>query len=80
MFNLPVETRDERRDHPLEISVPGYSVDDLTDAALRSALFGERHPLADQHMSVLAEMRDPVAEVSGSCRASRLTTLTRVVS
>ena len=31
------------------------------EAALRSVLFGERHPLADQHMGFMTEMRDPLA-------------------
>jgi len=73
LFSLAFETRDEPRDHLLEISVSGYSADDLTEAALRSALFGERHPLADQHMSLLAEMRDPVEALRGGRLADEIT-------
>lgn len=43
------------------MSISGYSADDLTEAALRSFLFGVRHPLADQHMGFMTEMRDPLA-------------------
>jgi hypothetical protein len=60
-FQIALEIRDQQRDNILEMSVSGYSADDLTEAALRSALFGERHPLADQHMGFVTEMRDPLA-------------------
>lgn len=60
-FRIALETRDHQRDSLLEMSVSGYSADDLTEAALRSVLFGERHPLADQHMGFMTEMRDPLA-------------------
>jgi len=61
MFKIELETRDDQRDSLLEMSVSGYSADDLAEAALRSVLFGERHPLADQHMGFMAEMHDPLA-------------------
>ena len=51
----------EDQQHPfLEVTVSGYGPDDLTDAALRVALFGEPHPLAGQHMDFMAHMPDPL--------------------
>ena len=73
VFAMTLEARDEQRDHLLEVSVSGYSADDLTEAALRSVLFGERHPLADQHMSFLAEMRDPLAALRAAGVADEIT-------
>ena len=35
--------------------------DDLTEAALRTALFGEPNPLSDQYMGFAAEMPDPLS-------------------
>lgn len=60
-FQIALETREQQRDSLLEMSISRYSADDLTEAALRSVLFGERHPLADQHMGFMTEMRDPLA-------------------
>jgi len=73
VFSVTLEAREEQRDHLLEMSVSGYTADDLTEAALRSALFGERHPLADQHMSFLAEMRDPFAALRTARVADEIT-------
>ncbi|MEO7888679.1 MAG: hypothetical protein ABIW19_01615 [Vicinamibacterales bacterium] len=42
-------------------SVSGYSADDLTEAGVRAALFGTRHPLADQHLGFMSEVADPFA-------------------
>ena len=44
----------------LEVTFNGLTPDDLTDAALRTALFGEPNPLARQHMDFMAEMPDPL--------------------
>jgi hypothetical protein len=60
-FQIVLESREQQRDSLVEMSVSGYSADDLTEAALRSVLFGERHPLADQHMGFMTEMPDPLA-------------------
>lgn len=60
-FTIGLEPRDDQGDGLLEMSVSGYSADDLGEAALRSALFGERHPLAGQHMGFITEIRDPLA-------------------
>jgi hypothetical protein len=72
-FQITVETRDEQRDHLLEMSVSGYSANDLAEAALRTVLFGERHPLADQRMGFLAEMRDPLAPLRTARVADEIT-------
>jgi hypothetical protein len=58
---LHVQEAMRQRDNLIEMSVSGYSADDLAEAALRSVLFGERHPLADQHLGFMTEMRDPLA-------------------
>jgi hypothetical protein len=60
---LTLEAREEPRDHLIEMSVNGRSPADLTEAALRSALFGERNPLEDQHMGFMAEIVDWVAAI-----------------
>src|SRR5579862_8842421 len=57
---LTLEAQEAPRDHFVEMSVNGRSPADLTEAALRSALFGERNPLADQHLGFMAEMGDPL--------------------
>jgi Domain of unknown function (DUF4062) len=57
---LRLETREAQRDHFVEMSVNGRSPADLTEAALRSALFGERNPLDGQHIGFMAEMPDPL--------------------
>ena len=59
-FVLRLETREAPRDHFIEISVNGRSPADLTEAALRSALFGVSNPLTDQHLGFMAEMPDPL--------------------
>src|SRR5688500_7951875 len=44
----------------LDVTYGQHGPDDLTDAALRTALFGERNPLKDQGLAFAVEMRDPV--------------------
>lgn len=51
--------RDEGRSSMLEASFNGYSPDELTELALRVALFGEENPLGT--MSFFAEMPNPLA-------------------
>jgi hypothetical protein len=58
---LQLDAREAARDPVLEMSVSGYSADDLTEAGLRAVLFGTRHPLADQHLGFIAEIADPFA-------------------
>lgn len=72
-FTIDLETREQQRDTLLEMSVSGYSADDLTEAALRSAVFGERHPLGDQHMGFITEMPDPLARLRAAHVADEIT-------
>jgi hypothetical protein len=55
-----LEVLEAPSDFLLEMSVGGLTPDDLTEAALRSALFNERNPLSDQYLGFCAEMPDPV--------------------
>lgn len=61
LFRLELEPREAPQDHMLDISVSGKSPADLTEIGLRSVLFGEPNPLADQHMSFATDMIDPLA-------------------
>jgi hypothetical protein len=61
LMRLRLEARDNGRDPMLEISVSGYSADDLTEAGVCTALFGTPHPLADQHLGFMGEVADPFA-------------------
>jgi hypothetical protein len=60
MFRLTLEVEEAPQDAFLEVSVGGMTPVDLTESALRTVLFGERNPLADQHMGFAAEMNDPL--------------------
>lgn len=68
MVRLQLETRENSRHHSWEISTSGYSADDLTDAGLRTVLFGTRHPLAGQHLEFMGQIGDPFAAL----RAARV--------
>lgn len=59
MFRLDLEIQEPPQDHFLEMSIGGKTPADLTESALRTALFRERNPLADQHMEFAAEIDDP---------------------
>ena len=67
-MRLQLESREDSRDHSWEISTSGYSADDLTEAGLRTALFGTRHPLAGQHLEFIGQIGDPLAAL----RAARV--------
>ena len=56
MFRLELEVDEAPQDSSLEFSVGGMTPDDLTERALRTVLFGERNPLAEQHMGFAAEI------------------------
>jgi hypothetical protein len=60
VFQLELETLEAPRDYMVEMNVNGRSAAELTEAALRTALFGERNPLADQHLGFMAEITDPL--------------------
>jgi hypothetical protein len=49
----------ETRDSILDVSVGGFGPDDLTEAAVRTAVFGERNPLSRQRMDFVTELPDP---------------------
>ena len=60
LMYLQLEVVEGHRDPLLEIAFNEQTPADLTDAALRIALFGEPNPLARQHMDFMAEMPDPL--------------------
>ena len=60
-FVIALERREDQRNHLIEISMNGYTAAQLTQAALKSALFGESNPLADRHLGFIAETPDPLA-------------------
>ena len=65
MFRLELELDEAPQDFRLEISVGGMTPDDLTECALRTVLFGEPNPLADQHMGFAVEIDDPLDAAAG---------------
>ena len=60
LMHLQLEVVEGHRDHMLEVAFNGLTPDDLTDVALRAAVFGDPNPLARQHMDFMAEMADPL--------------------
>lgn len=73
-LSMVLATCDQPYDAFLDMSVSGHSADDLTEAALRSVLFGERHPLEEQHLGFIVKMADPpraVARGSGGRRSDK---------
>lgn len=65
---LQLEAREHSRDRSWEISTSGYSADDLTEAGLRTVLFGTRHPLEGEHFGSIGQVPDPFAAL----RAARV--------
>ena len=60
LMQLQLEIVDGHQDNMLEVSLADMTPDDLTDVALRTALFDEPNPLVRQHMDFMAEMPDPL--------------------
>ena len=60
LTDLRLDVIDDQRSNLLGISLNDFTADDLTDAALRTALFGAPNPLAQQNMGFMAEMGDPL--------------------
>jgi len=60
MFRVELEVEEGPQDSFLEVSIGRMSPADLTEGALRTVLFGEHNPLADQHMGFAAEISDPL--------------------
>ena len=60
LMHLQLEVVEDHRNNLLEVAFGELTSDDLTDAALRTALFGTPNPLARQHMGFMADMPDPL--------------------
>ena len=65
LFRLTLEVVDAPQDSFLEMSIVGRTPADLTEIALRTVLFGEANPLADQHMDFATEIDDPLKPLRG---------------
>lgn len=59
-FLLTLTPQESQRDSMLDVTMDGYSPDDLTEIGLRTALFGERNPMKDQHFGFAADLPDPL--------------------
>jgi len=59
MIRLELEAQDIQRDSFLDITFGKMTPADLTESGLRTVLFGERNPMADQLMGFAAEITDP---------------------
>ena len=60
LIQLQLEVVEGHRDLLFEVEFNGLTADDLTDVALRTALFSTANPLAGQHMDFMAEITDPL--------------------
>lgn len=60
MFELEFQVEEAPQDHLVEMSFGNKTPADLTEIALRIALFGESNPLAGQHMGFVTELDDPL--------------------
>jgi hypothetical protein len=60
MFELEFRVEESPQDHLVEMSFGNKTPADLTEIALRTALFGESNPLAGQHMGFMTELEDPL--------------------
>jgi hypothetical protein len=59
-MRLNLEAVDAPHDSSIEMSIGKLTPSDLTELALRTALFGDTNPLEDQHMGFFAELPDPL--------------------
>src|SRR5437773_411212 len=57
---LRFEVSDAPQDHLLEMSIGNRTPTDLTEIALRTALFGEPNPLLSQYLGFFPEIPDPL--------------------
>jgi hypothetical protein len=60
MFDLELEVEEAPREQLLDVAFGKMTPADRTESALRTALFGEPNPLADQHMGFATEIDDPL--------------------
>jgi hypothetical protein len=58
-LHVRLERRDPSRDYILDMSIGDLTPADLTEVAVRTALFGERSRLTKHHMEFLTELPDP---------------------
>jgi Domain of unknown function (DUF4062) len=61
MFDLELEVEEAPREPLLDVAFGKLTPADRTESALRTVLFGEPNPLADQYLSSMAEIPDPFA-------------------
>jgi Domain of unknown function (DUF4062) len=66
MFDLEFRVEEAPQDHLVGISFNNKTPADLTEIALRTALFGESNPFAGQHMGFMTELDDPQATAAKS--------------
>jgi len=59
-LRLQCEVIEPRQDSLIEMSIGGLGPADVTAAALRMTLFGEKNPLSDKHFGFLVEIPDPL--------------------
>ncbi len=59
-IRLRFEVIDPPQDYRIEMSVGNLSPSDLTEAAVRTALFGQPNPLGDKYLGFIAETPDPL--------------------
>jgi len=66
MFDLELEVGEAPREPLLDVAFGKLTPADRTESALRTVLFGEPNPLADQYLSSMAEIPDPFAPLRQS--------------
>jgi hypothetical protein len=59
-FRLEFAVEEAPQDQMLGVSLGHKTPADLTEIALRTALFGEPNPLTNQHMGFMTELDDPL--------------------
>ena len=60
LIHLQLEAVESQRNHLFEVSFNDLTPDDLTDAALRTTLFGAPNALAKTHMGFMVDIQDPL--------------------
>jgi hypothetical protein len=66
LFELALEVEEAPREPLLDVTFGKMTPADRTESALRTALFGEPNPLADQYIGFAAEIPDPLAPLRQS--------------
>jgi hypothetical protein len=65
IYQLSLERQDRQRDPMMDMSFGGKSTDEVTEVAMRAALFGEPNPFAGSAMSFVSEIDDPLRSIRG---------------